>query len=211
MKLRYRPVPFCFSVVIPGARPPRPQPASVLPPNRDAAPVTDTASGEFSLPAPLASIPSDLQPRHVEFRQEPNETRRVAFATGYRFVVVKPLRIGIANAGHLVFLQGASSTNCCKAVGQAAGDETARCVCNTVLGLGGLFDVASRWDIPKPKADFGQTFKSGATSPESSLCCRCSGPSDVRDGTTSRRRDYAANPLSYFTPFSYISPRVGRQ
>jgi phospholipid-binding lipoprotein MlaA len=63
-----------------------------------------------------------------------------------------------------------------------AGEETARCLCNTIIGLGGFFDVATRWGIPKHDANFGQTFQKWGWKPAFYLMLPIFGPSDDRDG-----------------------------
>ena len=80
------------------------------------------------------------------------------FTKGYRWLVPEFLREGIANFGEnlrqpVVFvnavLQGEPAS---------AAQTLGRFVTNTSLGVGGLFDVATRLDMPAPDHDFGQTL-----------------------------------------------------
>ena len=81
------------------------------------------------------------------------------FSWGYRRVVVKPLREGIGRIGKNITYPDRLANNLLQGHWAGAGQETLRCICNTVLGFGGFFDVATRWGIPKYDADFGQTFQ----------------------------------------------------
>jgi len=126
---------------------------------------------------------------------------------GYRFAVPQPVRRGIGNAGRNLTFPGRFINELLQGNWRALGDETERCICNTILGIGGFFDVATRWDIPKRDADFGQTFKKWGYQPGIFLMLPIFGPSDVRD-TTGLVGDYAANPLTYFSPYCYIGSGV---
>ena len=129
------------------------------------------------------------------------------FSMGYRHVVVKPLRDGIGRMGKNLTYPDRLANNLLQGKWLAAGRETERCLCNTVLGLGGFFDVASRWGIPRNDADFGQTFRQWGCRPGFYLMLPLFGPSDARDGI-GLAGDAAANPTSYFFPFDLISPSV---
>jgi len=76
----------------------------------------------------------------------------------YRFVVVKPVRIGIGNFGKNLTYPGRLINNLLQGKWGGARDESYRFVCNTTVGGAGFFDVGSKWKIPKSDADFGQTF-----------------------------------------------------
>jgi ABC-type transporter lipoprotein component MlaA len=105
------------------------------------------------------------------------------FSRGYRFVVVKPVRTGIANMGKNLTYPGRLVNNLFQGNWTGMGAETARCLCNTVLGLGGFFDLATKWDIPRSDENFGQTFKKWGWNPSFYLMLPLLGPSD--DGTVS--------------------------
>jgi len=126
---------------------------------------------------------------------------------GYRFVVPKPVRQGIGNAGRNLTFPGRFINEFLQGNWKAVGDETERCLCNTIFGIGSFFDVATRWDIPKQDANFGQTFKRWGYQPDVFLMLPIFGPSDVRDAT-GLVGDYAANPLTYFSPYCYIGSGV---
>jgi len=128
-------------------------------------------------------------------------------AKAYRMVVPRPVRKGIGNVGRNFLFPGRFINEVLQGNWKAAGDETARCLCNTIFGIGGIFDVATRGNIPKHDADFGQTFRKWGWQPGIFLMLPLLGPSDVRDGT-GLVFDYAANPLNYFFPYEYIGSGV---
>jgi phospholipid-binding lipoprotein MlaA len=65
--------------------------------------------------------------------------------------------------------------------GKLAGDTFARIWLNTILGVGGLFDPASRAGIAFHDADFGQTFGTWGVGPGPYLVLPILGPSNPRD------------------------------
>ena len=79
--------------------------------------------------------------------------------------------------------------------GQAAND-TGRFLINSTLGIGGLFDVASRAGLPKGEGeDFGQTLGAWGVSEGPYLMLPLVGPSTLRDAP-SKYIDSFANPVS---------------
>jgi ABC-type transporter lipoprotein component MlaA len=86
-------------------------------------------------------------------------------------------------------------------------EETERCLCNSVLGLGGFFDVATHLGVPKNDADFGQTFRKWGWHPGIYLMLPVFGPSDERDAI-GLVGDIAAEPQTYFFPYDLINSGV---
>ncbi len=122
----------------------------------------------------------------------------------YRFIVRKPVRKGIGNFGHNLKYPDRLINNLLQGKWSGARDETYRFLCNTVIGVGGLIDVASRWKIPSSEADFGQTFGQWGWRPHAYLMLPIFGPSNDRDAT-GLLADTAASPIIYFPPYSYFS------
>ena len=120
----------------------------------------------------------------------------------YRTVVVKPVRTGIANVGRNATYPGRLVNNLLQAKWAGAGHETERFLCNTVIGIGGIFDVATKWNIPRSDEDFGQTFGEWGWRPKCYLMLPIFGPSNERDGL-GFAIDTAANPLTYLTPYPF--------
>jgi ABC-type transporter lipoprotein component MlaA/pimeloyl-ACP methyl ester carboxylesterase len=122
---------------------------------------------------------------------------------GYRMVVIKPARVSISHFGYNVKYPGRLLNNLLEADFPGAGNETIRFLCNTLGGVGGLFDVTGN-EIPKSDANFAKTFAQWGWKPDCFLMLPLLGPSSDRDalGTAA---DAAANPITYFTPYSYSS------
>ncbi|HSH94375.1 MAG TPA: VacJ family lipoprotein, partial [Roseimicrobium sp.] len=122
----------------------------------------------------------------------------------YRGVVPKGVRRGIGNFGHNLTYPGRLINNLLQAKWNGARDESYRFLCNTTVGVAGFFDVATRRNIPKSEADFGQTFGQWGWKPNAYLMLPIFGPSNERD-TLGLAADTAANPLIYFSPYRFES------
>ena len=120
----------------------------------------------------------------------------------YRFVVVKPVRTGIGNFGRNLTYPGRLINNLLQEKWTGARDETYRFVCNTTVGVAGIFDVGTKWKIPKSDADFGQTFGQWGWKPQFFIMLPIYGPSNDRD-TVGLAADTAANPLLYIAPYHF--------
>ena len=120
----------------------------------------------------------------------------------YRFVVVKPVRTGIGNFGRNLTYPGRVINNLLQGKWNGARDESWRFVCNTTVGVAGFWDVATRWNIPKSDADFGQTFGQWGWKPNFFIMLPVFGPSNDRD-TVGLAADTAANPLLYIAPYKF--------
>lgn len=123
----------------------------------------------------------------------------------YRFIVIKPVRTGIGNFGKNITYPQRLFNNLLQGKWAGARDETYRFGCNTTVGVAGLFDVASKWNIPKSDADFGQTLGQWGWEPHYYLMLPIFGPSNERD-TVGLAADTAANPLTYVAPYPASTP-----
>ena len=79
-----------------------------------------------------------------------------------------------------------------------SGRESARFLTNTTLGVGGLFDVASKMDLPGSRGNFNQTFRQWGWQPDTYLMLPILGPSD-NVAAPARVMDIAADPANYVT------------
>src|ERR1035438_5936198 len=120
----------------------------------------------------------------------------------YRFVVVKPVRTGIGHFGKNLTYPGRLINNLLQGKWSGARDESYRFVCNTTVGVAGFCDVATKWNIPKSDADFGQTFGQWGWKPQCFIMLPLYGPSNERD-TVGLAADTAANPLLYIAPYKF--------
>lgn len=122
----------------------------------------------------------------------------------YRFVVIKPVRRGIGNFGRNLTYPGRAINNLLQGNWTGARDESYRFLGNSTVGVAGFFDVATKWNIPKADADFGQTFGQWGWQPQCFLMLPLLGPSNERD-TLGFAADTAANPLLYIAPYDFVA------
>lgn len=122
----------------------------------------------------------------------------------YRAVVPSAVRRSITDFARNATYPGRLINHSLQGRWSGAGDESLRFICNTTAGVGGLFDVASRWNIPKSDADFAQTFSRWGWNPHTYIMLPFYGPSDECH-TVGLVADKAAEPLNYFPPYSYTS------
>ncbi len=120
----------------------------------------------------------------------------------YRFIVVKPIRTAIGNMGKNLTYPVRLINNLLQGKWSGARDESYRFICNTTVGVAGIFDVADKWKIPKSEADFGQTLGQWGWQPGCFIMPPIFGPSNERD-TLGLAADTAANPLLYIAPYHF--------
>jgi ABC-type transporter lipoprotein component MlaA len=120
----------------------------------------------------------------------------------YRIAVPKPVRTGISNCGKNLCYPSRLINNLFQGNWRGARDETSRFLCNTTVGVGGFFDVATKWKIQKSEADFGQTLGQWGWQPRCYLILPILGPSNERDAL-GWAADTASNPLVYVSPYPF--------
>ena len=74
--------------------------------------------------------------------------------------------------------------------------DTARLIVNTTVGIGGLFDPASKLGLESHDEDFGQTLGRWGVPPGPYLMLPVIGPSDIRDGL-GKVADHFTEPRTY--------------
>lgn len=114
----------------------------------------------------------------------------------YRALVPDRVRQSIGNAGTNILYPGRVINEMIQGRWKDAGDESTRFLTNTTVGIGGLFDVASKWDIPQPRADFAETLQQWGWRPQTYLMLPLLGPSDQSSAVASVL-DKASDPLFY--------------
>lgn len=82
---------------------------------------------------------------------------------------------------------------------RTAGLATTRFLVNSVLGMGGMFDVASDFEVPEAEADFGETLHVWGVREGAYIELPILGPSTERD-VVGKVVDLFTNPLSYTLP-----------
>ncbi len=104
-------------------------------------------------------------------------------ARGYRYIAPKPVRNSVRN-----FLRNLKSpvimgNQLLQGDLEGFGNATGRLVINTLLGVGGIFDVADMGGIPYEPEDFGQTLAVWGVGNGPYIVIPLLGPSTLRDGT----------------------------
>ena len=104
-------------------------------------------------------------------------------AQGYRFIVPDPLQDNIRNV-----LRNASSpviliNNILQGDLEATENTLTRFFLNTIVGLGGLVDIAGQQGHPHRNEDFGQTLATWGVGQGPYLVLPLLGPSNLRDST----------------------------
>ncbi len=122
----------------------------------------------------------------------------------YRAVVPKPVRGSIDHFTRNVTYPGRVVNHVLQGRWQGAGDESLRFLTNTTVGVGGFFDVASRWKMPQSEADFSETFGKWGWQPQSFVMLPLLGPSDDRH-VVGAGADALAEPWNYATPYQYAA------
>lgn len=117
-------------------------------------------------------------------------------AEGYRAVMPEPVRDGIHNALTNLNSPVVLANDVLQGDGDKAANTAGRIVINSTVGIGGLFDVASKIGIPGHDNDFGITLGKNGIAEGSYLVLPFAGPKPPRDllGTAV---DQAFDPLTY--------------
>ena len=122
-------------------------------------------------------------------------------AQAYNFVVPDELQQMIDRGFDNIRVVPRVVNNLLQAKWAGAGREIARFLINSVVGIGGLWDMAKQeWGIEKSKEDFGQTLGVWGAGPGPYLVLPLLPPMTIRDGIGTAV-DGAMDPLSYFLPF----------
>jgi phospholipid-binding lipoprotein MlaA len=116
-------------------------------------------------------------------------------AKAYEAVVPTPVRKGIHNFLGNIGDVWSLANSALQLKGQAAGETLMRISVNTVLGLGGVMDVATGMQLKRNKEDFGQTLGYWGVKPGPYLVLPIFGPSTLRDALA-KPLDFKGNATS---------------
>ena len=123
-------------------------------------------------------------------------------ASGYKAIIPQPARVSVRN-----FFSNVATpirlTNCLLQLNfKGAGNETARFLLNTTIGLAGLFDPAKkRFNIDKREEDFGQTLGSYGIGTIFFINWPILGPSSLRD-------TFGSVADGFLDPWNYVLPSI---
>jgi phospholipid-binding lipoprotein MlaA len=122
-------------------------------------------------------------------------------ATAYRDITPQPVRTGVSNFFGNLGDAWSFVNSVLQLRGREAFDSLVRFGTNTVLGLGGVLDIASEAGIARHKQDFGLTLGRWGVPTGPYLVLPLLGPSTVRD-TAALPVDLYADPLLAVDPVS---------
>ena len=116
-------------------------------------------------------------------------------AQGYRAVLPEMVRTGVTNFFSNVEDIWIAANNLLQGKPESALQDVMRVAINTVIGLGGLIDVASDAGLEKHNEDFGQTLGRWGIGSGPYVVLPFLGPSTVRDGIGLLGVDNAVEPV----------------
>lgn len=133
----------------------------------------------------LAPSPRDPYERMNRSIYHFNDTMDRAFlkpaAKGYRAVVPQPVRKGLGNALSNLSYTTTLANNILQLKLGNAMEDLSRLIINTTIGIGGLWDPATKMGIPRNDEDFGQTLGRWGVPSGPYVMLPFFGPSTVRD------------------------------
>jgi phospholipid-binding lipoprotein MlaA len=103
-------------------------------------------------------------------------------AEAYRAVLPDPVQTGIRNFFSNLWEPWTALNQVLQGKFALAGSDGLRFLTNSTIGVAGIFDVASDWDLPKHSEDFGQTLAVWGIPFGPYIVLPILGPSSVRDG-----------------------------
>lgn len=119
-------------------------------------------------------------------------------AVGYRKVTNVPVRESVSDFFSNIHLPITIANDLLQARPGQAAESTGRFLVDLSLGVGGLFDPASKMGLPLKKTDFGITLARWGVPEGDYLVLPFFGPSTVRDMWQIPVDGYFFDPLSYF-------------
>jgi phospholipid-binding lipoprotein MlaA len=125
-------------------------------------------------------------------------------ARTYEKVTPRPVRKGVSNFMDNLFYPVTMGNDLLQLKFKPFAQATGRFLLNTTVGVGGIFDPATKAGLPKNEKDLGLTFGYWGVKPGPYFVIPILGPSDVRDGI-GKIGDTYMNPLTYVhSDYNYI-------
>ncbi len=148
-----------------------------------------------------------------KLNQSLDENVAVPVARFYNHAVPEPLRDGIHNALYNMDLPVTFANDVLQGEAVRAAQTVGRVTINSTLGVGGLFDMASRMGIPDHTEDFGQTLGVHGVGEGPYLVLPLLGPAPPRD-LGGKVVDIFFDPFTYarfdgFRTLGYVRAGVG--
>lgn len=129
-------------------------------------------------------------------------------ATAYETVTPQPVRTGVGNFFGNVGDLWSLVNHVLQGNGEQAYNHMVRFTTNTVLGIGGLLDIATEMGVDRHKQDFGRTLGAWGVQPGPYMVLPLLGPSTVRDALA-LPVDWNGNAVSELRPISHRNTLVG--
>jgi len=167
-------------------------------------------SGCATTPPTSRADPYESMNRSIfAFNESVDKNLMKPVAEGYRFVTPDPVEIMISNFYSNLDDVKVIFNDILQLKFRNAGNDSARFLINTILGMGGLVDFGTDYGFPKRHEDFGQTLGHYGVPSGAYLVLPILGGSNMRDAP-SLLVDVAANPATYtgFVTFG-IAPAMG--
>jgi phospholipid-binding lipoprotein MlaA len=151
---------------------------------------------------PLARDPFEPVNRHVmRFNEGVDSVAFKPLATVYKEKVPPLIRTGVSNFFGNISDAWSFVNSLLQGKLQNAEENLARVHINTMFGLGGIFDVASEFNIERHREDFGQTLGRWGVPAGPYIVLPLLGPSTLRD-TVALPVDRKADPLHDIDPWT---------
>jgi phospholipid-binding lipoprotein MlaA len=151
------------------------------------------------------TVPDPLEPLNrafFEFNDKLYFLMLKPVATGYKTVVPEEVRVCVRNFFHNLAFPVRFVNNVFQGKFFGALEETCGFLVNSVVGLGGLADIATAVDLKRHEEDLGQTLAVHGSGPGFYINWPFFGPSTLRD-TFGSVGDAFLDPLSYMGEYWY--------
>jgi phospholipid-binding lipoprotein MlaA len=160
-----------------------------------------------AMPALAAEAPKDplerLNRASYAFNDALDRMLARPAAKAYKAVVPEKARQAVSNVLGNLSYPTVIINDALQAKFSDAGSDTLRFLANTVIGVGGLFDPATRFGLPIHDEDFGQTLGAWGVPPGPYLVVPFLGPSDTRDFPSKLIDHYTAG--DYWLKYGHAS------
>ena len=144
-------------------------------------PVSEIVRDDVTYPIDAYDPWEGMNRRIYKFNAIFDEFVFLPIVRGYEFITPNPVEDMVSNFFNNLHEVTTLINSLLQFKGQKVSLTLVRMLVNTTAGIGGLFDVATTFDVPKQKEDFGQTLGLYGVGPGPYLVLPVFGPSTLRD------------------------------
>jgi len=137
----------------------------------------DSATAKVPNPDPLEAFNRSVYAFNADF----DKALGKPIARGYVNLVPQPIRRSVSNFYFNLWEPNSIINALLQGKFQKAASSTTRFMINSTVGILGLFDVASKLDVPRQEEDFGQTLAVWGVKDGPYLMIPFLGPANLRD------------------------------